>query len=122
MELDLNNKKTSEFAVLKLFECWKNKKWKKVDKYLQKSWLKNSRDKEFKKMFSSFEVVDFNIMDKEIITDCREEVDFRVDMIFRNKQISRYGKANTIREEAPYKPSIKGEWGVNPISLLRWQK
>jgi hypothetical protein len=73
-------------------------------------------------MFGGFELVDFYIYDKEIVTDCRHEVSFRVDMIFKNKQITRYGNANTICETGRYNPNPKGEWGVNPISLLRWVK
>ena len=37
MELDLKNKKTSEFTVSKLFECWKNKDFKEAEKYIQKN-------------------------------------------------------------------------------------
>ena len=122
MKLDLNNKKTSEFAAFNLFKNWVNKDFKEINKYIQKTWLSNSHEEEFKKMFSMFELVDFNIMDKEIVTDCRHEVAFRVDMIFNGKQITRYGNANTICEKGLRMPDPKGKWGVNPISLLRWTK
>lgn len=122
MELDLNSKKSSEFAVSKLFECWKKKAFKKAEKYIQVTWLNNSHENEFENMFGCFELVDFNIMDKEVITDCRHEVAFRVDMIFKGKQITRYGNANTICEKGLRMPDPKGKWGVNPISLLRWVK
>jgi restriction endonuclease S subunit len=121
-ELELDNKSTPEFAVSRLFKNWKEKDFKKVNKYIQKTWLSNSHEKEFEKMFGGFELVDYCIIDKEEITDCRQEVDFRVDMIFRDKKITRYGKANTICETGPYNPSPDGKWGVNPISLLRWRK
>ncbi len=122
MELDLQNKKTSEFTVSKLFECWKNRDFKKAEKYIQKTWLSNSHENEFENMYGSFELTDFYIYDKEVVTDCRHEVSFRVNMFFRNKEIVRYGNANTICEIEKYTPSPKGKWGVNPISLLRWVK
>jgi hypothetical protein len=122
MELNLQNETTSEFAVSKLFECWQNKDFKEAEKYIQKTWLSNSHENEFKKMFGWFELTGFYIYDKEIVTDCRHEVRFRVEMIFKNKQITRYGNANTICETGKYAPDPKGQWGVNPISLLRWVK
>lgn len=122
MLLELDNEATSEYTVSKLFENWKNKDFKEVEKYIQKTWLFNSHEKEFEKMFGCFKLTDFHIYDKEIVTDCRHEVAFRVDMIFKGKQISRYGNANTICEKGLRMPDPKGKWGVNPISLLRWVK
>lgn len=121
-ELELANEATSEFAVSKLFECWKNKDFEEAEKYIQKTWLSSSHEDEFKNMFGGFELVDFYIYGKEVVTDCREEVDFRVDVLIRGKVKSLYGKVNTICELAPYEPSAEGQWGVNPISLLRWKK
>jgi hypothetical protein len=121
-ELELDNEETSEFAVSKLFESWINKDFEEAEKYIQKTWLSHSHENEFKNMFGGFELTDFYIYDKETITDCREEVDFRVDVLFKGKIRSLYGKVNTIRENAPYEPSPDGEWGINPISLLRWRK
>lgn len=122
MELDLKNKKTSEFTVSKLFECWKNKDFKEAEKYIQKTWLSNSHENEFEKMFGNLKLTDFYIYDKKIVTDCRHEVSFRVNMIFGGKEVTRYGNANTICETGKYAPNPEGDWGVNPISLLRWVK
>jgi len=122
MELDLQNKKTAEFALSQLFENWKSKDFKKLNKYVQKTWLLNGDKEEFKRMFGMFDLVDFYIYDKEVITDCRHEIDFRADVVFQNKKMSMYGKANTICEKALRTPSPDGKWGVNPISLLRWVK
>ena len=68
------------------------------------------------------ELKDFYLYDKEIITDCREEINFRAEVLFNGKLVNMYGKANTICEKAPYEPSPNGKWGVNPISILRWVK
>ena len=122
MELNLKNKKTSEYAVSQLFANWVKKDFGKINKYIQKTWLNNEGKDGFKKMFGMIEATDYYIYDKEIITDCREEVDFRLDIIFRGKEVSMYGKANTICEIDSYQPSPKGQWGVNPISILRWVK
>ena len=54
MELDLQNKKTAEFALSQLFENWKSKDFKKLNKYVQKTWLLNGDKEEFKRMFGMF--------------------------------------------------------------------
>ena len=122
MELNLKDKKTSEYTVSQLFANWIKKDFIKINKYIQKTWLNNEGKDGFKNMFGMIEVINYYIYDKEIITDCREEVDFRLDIIFRGKEVSMYGKANTICEIDSYQPSPKGQWGVNPISILRWVK
>jgi len=122
MELDLDNKNTAEYMVSKLFESWKAKDFKGINKYIQGTWLYHNNKERFEKMFGIYKLIDFYIYDKEIITNCRHEVDFRVDVIFNDKTKSLYGKANVICETAPYEPSPNGKWGVNPLSLYRWQK
>ena len=120
-KLELNNKSTSEFAVSRFFEGWKNRDFKEVNKYIQKTWLTNSQKDEFEKGLGHLELKDYHIYDKEVITDCREEIDFRADILFKGKIKNMYGKVNVICENAPYQPNPKGEWGINPISLLRWR-
>jgi len=122
MKLNLDNKNTSEYVVSKLFKSWKDKDFKKANKYIQGTWLYHNNEKEFEKIFGIYKLIDFYFYDKEIITNCRHEIDFRVDVILEDKTKSLYGKANMICETAPYEPSPKGKWGVNPISLLRWHK
>lgn len=122
MELDLDDKNTAEYTVSKLFESWKAKDFKRINECIQGTWLYHNSEEGFGKMFGTFELVDFYIYDKEIITSCRHEVDFRIDVILNDKTKSLYGKANVICETAPYAPSPNGKWGVNPISLMRWRK
>lgn len=121
-ELELENEKSPEFAVSKLFENWKEKNFEEINNFIQKTWLAGSDEEGFKRMFGEIGLLDFCIIDKEEITDCRNEVDFRVDVLFKGKVKTLYGKANTICETGPYNPSPEGSWGVNPISLLRWRK
>lgn len=120
MKLNLDNKNTAEYMVSKLFEGWKAKDFKGINKYIQGTWLYHNSKKEFERVFGIYKLIDFYFYDKEIITNCRHEIDFRVDVILEDKTKSLYGKANVICETAPYGPSPKGKWGVNPISLLRW--
>jgi len=35
MELDLNNKNTAEYMVFQLFKSWKDKDFKRANKYIQ---------------------------------------------------------------------------------------
>jgi len=119
-DLKLNDETTAEYVVSEFFSCWKNGNFGEIDNYVQGTWLYHHNS--FKEMFGHLELTDFYIYDKEIITDCRQEVDFRADIVLDNKTKSMYGKANVICEEAPYKPTPNGKWGVNPLSLLRWQE
>jgi len=121
-ELELDNKTTAEYKVSEFFKCWIDRDFEKINEFIQGTWLYHHGEDGFEKMYGQFELTDFYIYDKEIITDCRQEVDFRADIVLGDKPKSMYGKANVICEEAPYKPTPDGEWGVNPLSLLRWQK
>ena len=124
IELDLENQNTAEFAVSKFFESWVKKDYKNINNYIQKTFL-NGHDKvfnTFEKIFGKVELSGFYIYDKEIVTNCREEVHFRADVLLNKKIVNMYGRANTICETAPYAPSPTGQWGVNPISILRWVK
>lgn len=122
METGAKDKNTAEYVVARLFENWIKKDWEEVNRYVQTTWLYRNGIDGFKNMFGSIDVAGYHIYGKEAVTDCRHEVDFRADIIFKGKVVMRYGKANCICETAEYTSGPKGIWGVNPISLLRWRK
>jgi len=123
MELNLKDKNNAEYAVDKFFGCWKAKDHKKALKYIQKTWLASGDNKRVESLFKTINLADYYLYDKEIVTDCRHEVNFRAMVLEGKKEINMYGKANVIREEKPFNPSANGKWGVNPVSIIyRWVK
>jgi len=123
MELNLNDKNTAEYVVSEFFKCWLDKDFERARRYTQGTWRLGKDRGTLKELLSIYDLVGFYLYDKEVITNCRHEINFRAELLKGKKIINMYGKVNTIRETAPYMPNPKGIWGVNPISItLRWIK
>jgi len=123
MEINIQDIKTPEYTVSQFFECWKEKN-KDIKDYIQKTYLTSYINRSrIKEMLDNIDLIGYYLYDKDVITDCRHEVYFRAEIKKGKKTINMYGKANVICETEPLTPSVSGDWGVNPASiLLRWQK
>ena len=119
MEINLDDKNTAEYVVSEFFKCWVDKDFDKARQYTQRTWRLGKSKEALKELLGRYNLMEFCLYGKEVITDCRHEVIFRAELLEGNM----YGKANVIRETEPYTPSPSGVWGVNPISIIsRWNK
>ncbi len=101
-------------TVTSFFQAWKDFDKKKMYSLTQHTWRSEHTKKDISNLFSTR-------IKKYKITDIREHTptvyDVDVDVRFKGKDIKL--TARLICEAAPYTPSIDGEWGVNPVSVIR---
>lgn len=106
--------RTEEFL-----KAWKNRKWKKLMSMLQITWNKTHSRKERKKirsLFQEYGISEYTILSDKKIGPCMYDVQSR---IVRKSGIRQEITIRLVCEIEPYKPSLDGTWGVNPISCLR---
>jgi hypothetical protein len=110
---------TDPSYTLKCFcEAYLNDDYETMYKLTQKSYCDKKTILDLKSIVllalsknSDNKATEFTILDKRKLGDAAVEIMFTFD--------GRLKRAMLICETAPYQPSIEGEWGVNPISLLR---
>jgi hypothetical protein len=128
-----------ERAFAEFLASWKMKDWDRMVKFTQKTW-RSGKDKaveELQYKFEFQELLGAEIIGKEskifeypklvegrlevrkakdALTVVRAKIFWSIDGLSVKEGIIR---ANVIRETAPYEPSVKGEWGVNPDSIRK---
>lgn len=102
----------------KFLTAWQNKDWAKMAKYSQLTWKGSSNENNARRLedwFGLKNLTKWEITKIESVGDaCR---DVFIDIDYGN--IKRKIRARIVCETEPYKPNIKGKWGVNPISCLK---
>ena len=99
--------------------------FEKMVELCQKSWaddLVDEPEKRLKDIFGPLEKI--NVKVGKPVPKSAVWVNVPVDFVYRHEGKEKNVKliASVICETAPYKPSVNGEWGINPTSLLRdWQ-
>lgn len=87
----------------------------------QKTWKKNHRARELrlgKEVRIKFKKAELH----SIVTKTHVKVRTYMTVTSPTGTMDVYADVNVIRESAPYKPSMEGKWGVNPISFLKWNQ
>ena len=104
-------------VIGKFLTNWKKKNWVKMAKYTQLTWRSNhwNNVKWLEGWFWKKDLRKWTITDIKIVGDACRDVYIEIDYGKGIKEI----KARVICETAPYKPSIEGNWGINPISCLK---
>jgi len=104
-------------VIGKFLANWKKKNWVKMTRYTQLTWRKNHENniKWLEGWFWKKDLRKWKIVNTKIIGEACKDVYIEIDYGEGVKNI----KARVICEIAPYKPDIKGIWGVNPISCLK---
>jgi len=96
----------------------KNKNLSQVYKHCQITW-KSNNSKKILQSLVDMELVNYDVLLYEKVTDVA--IKFIVSLEFR--QAGKFvAYPMVICEKSPYEPSLKGTWGVNPISILRMIK
>lgn len=107
-------------------KAYYKKDWETMAKLSQITWASNCRREpkiELEKILGNILLLDYKVSnfiynEKDIAFDIPYTATFKLDLLDR-KSATYQCSAMVIKEEAPYKPSVKGQWGINPISMLR---
>ena len=104
-------------VIRKFLTAWQKKDWVKMAKYTQLTWRSNHENNIgwLESWFWEKNLKKWEITKIEFVGDACRDVYIDIDY---GKEIKKI-KARILCEDAPYKPSIKGTWGVNPISCLK---
>jgi len=104
-------------VVGKFLANWKNKNWVKMARYTQLTWRSNHENNVqlLEGWFGAKPLSKWGITDIIFIGDACRDVYIEIDYGKGIKKI----KARVICEDEPYKPNIKGTWGINPVSILK---
>lgn len=115
---------TPEFALANYLDGWKIRYWKKSVEYTQLTWRSNQSDPSsvVESMYFNKKLLGSRIIDREIVGNTSIKIHTIIYYSFGGKIDSVKISPMVIREYAPYKPSINGKWGVNPISAMREEK
>jgi len=109
-------------ALTKFMNAWKDSDWLEMLKYTQKTWRsKENNDSELlKNWFYLKDLLTFKILKINQISESCVDVLLGIRYIFGDSKMKETKiMARIICETEPYKPSKEGEWGVNPIGMLR---
>ncbi|MHB8276361.1 MAG: hypothetical protein ACYDIA_01740 [Candidatus Humimicrobiaceae bacterium] len=107
-------------------KAYYKKDWETMAKLSQITWASNCRREpvvELEKSLGNILLLDYKVgnfiyNEKDMSFDIPYTATFKLNLP-DEKAATYQCSAMVIKEEAPYKPNIKGQWGVNPISMLR---
>lgn len=113
-------------VCLNFLKMWKDKRWKKLLKYSQITWVECGHPtitaiEWFESWFLGRIPYKWSVIGTKSVGETTVEVIMRVtvDDFKSNRKITKRMLMNVICEEDTYTPSLKGKWGVNPVSCLR---
>jgi len=109
-------------ALTKFMNAWKDSDWSEMLKSTQKTWRsKENNDSELlKNWFYLKDLLTFKVLKINQISESCVDVLLGIRYIFGDSKMKETKiRARIICETEPYKPSKEGEWGVNPIGMLR---
>ncbi len=110
-----------ERAFAEFLISWQEKDWDRMAKFTQKTW--SSKEKNPAEMLDAWygfkDLLGAEITKKSSVSDVTMDITATIYYAVGSKIETKMITARVIREVAPYTPSPKGAWGVNPISTLR---
>jgi len=102
--------------------AWKANNWSEMLKYTQKTWRskENNNSELLKNWFYLKDLLTFKILKINQISESCVDVLLSIRYVFGDSKLKETKiRARVICEIEPYKPGKDGEWGVNPLSILR---
>lgn len=116
----MDTESTPQETLSKFFSAWKDSQWAEMAEHSQLTWRSHHSDPahQIEGMFAR-PLGGFEVGQSEVISDCCEHVSFKLSLGkgFSGQRIE--GWANVIRETGAYEPDPTGQWGVNPVSVLK---
>jgi hypothetical protein len=101
--------------------AWKNKQWKIMAGYTQKTWLSNQIDPAdlLKNWYDFKDLLGAEIIKRIVVDTCVEKITAKIYYKFEGKVYVKLITALVIAESAPMHHDPNGLWGVEPASCLR---
>jgi hypothetical protein len=104
-------------------EAWKNEDWNGMWKNSQKTWRcreGNNAERLFD-LFGHKKLESYEIIGLDEVSDCCVDIEVSIKYFIeaRTKIQVATIRPRLLNEIKEYTPSIDGEWGVNPISMLK---
>lgn len=109
-------------TLTKFMNAWKDSNWSEMLKNAQKTWRikENNNSELLKNWFYLKDLLTFKVLKIEAISNSCVDVLLSISYVFSDSDLKEVKiRARVICETEPYKPSKDGEWGVNPIGMLR---
>lgn len=109
-------------TLTKFMNAWKDSNWSEMLKNTQKTWRskENNNSELLKDWFHLKDLLTFKVIKIEAISNSCVDVLLGISYVFSDSELKEVKiRARMICEIEPYKPSEDGEWGVNPIGILR---
>lgn len=110
---------TAAWALAKFLEAWRDQDWEEMVHHTQKSWRSTQPDpvRLLRGWYQNQPLLEIHIGVPQRRSAVVAEVPAIVRYSFWNQVSRKQIVARVIRESAPYQPSTRGDWGVNPYSL-----
>lgn len=104
----------SKEKVIQFLSALSDHDYKKAFECCTKTWQQGNSKNKLKEIIpikiNSFEIIDMNTS-----LELNHKVCCKINYSNKDRTII----INCIKEEAPHRPSDKGEWGCNPISAIK---
>jgi len=104
-------------AIEKFLTAWQEKNWAKMVECIQLTWRTFHEDSAewLRNWFGLKDLKEWKITGIKFVGEACRDIFVDIDYGRGVKRI----KARVICEKDAYKPTIKGKWGVNPVSCLK---
>lgn len=104
-----------ENIITEFCKAWRSLNYAKMYDLCQKTWKSNHTKADLKKLIVGR--IKGHVIQSSTIqsNNCIGDTELKVKINKKVKQI----KVRCIKELGARKPSVDGEWGINPISLIR---
>ena len=107
--------KKPEKSVDNFLRTWKKKDFSEMENFIQKTWLAGTQLMSLD-IFKNLDVRSWKIQKSVKIGEACKDVIVNVTFKQNGK---RKLNIRTLCEIAPYTPDLSGDWGVNPVSVMR---
>lgn len=119
-----SNNLSTEKVLTSWLEAWKAKEWVRMKEFSQITWKANEKNPEeaLSIMYKNTELLSYEIdMNNKWhpYNKCICKIPLVVRYFFVNAIYSATCLATLVQEQSLYTTSLSGNWGVNPISMLK---
>lgn len=111
-------------TIKSFFDNWEKQDYEAMYELTQLTWKNKKTVEDVKNLFcaiklKSYVITTIESKEKNPRAKVIAELKLSVDKRFRDPDAFREVEFSVICESAPYKPDVKGEWGVNPVSVWK---
>ncbi len=125
--MNKKQRKEAKKTVERFFTAWRYCDWAEMERLSQWAWRFANATESLEMIYDLFSFMvlrRFKIISSEVKGEAMIDVIAMVEYQYEDSDEIRKRTiaARVICEAAPYKPSLDGVWGVNPISVMRTKR